>query len=167
MIYVNICISGLALMGMALYLLLYRKRNFSRNERQKQYRCTAVILIPCMILVILLYERHTGEDNSIRKRLASGETIITQYGYDSTTATQFSFWTVETADSFSIIDGGIPAMADLVRTVIKEHNNHVDNWMIIGLLRTHTQIIWEPLIVSCRMTPSRSQSTICIQWNFH
>lgn len=29
---------------------------------------------------------------------------------------------------------------------------------IIGLLRTHTQIIWEPLIVSCRMTPSRSQS---------
>lgn len=130
MIYVSICISGLALMGMALYLLLYRKRNFSRNERQKLYRCTAVILIPCMILVILLYERHTGENNSIRKRLASGETIITQYGYDSTTATQFSFWTVETADSFSIIDGGIPAMADLVRTVIKEHNNHVDNWII-------------------------------------
>lgn len=130
MVYVSICISGLTLIDMALYLLLCRKHNFLHNGRKKLYRCTAVILIPCMILVILLYERHTGEDNSIRKRLVSGETIITQYGYDSTTATQFSFWTVETADSFSIIDGGIPAMADLVRTVIKEHNNHVDNWII-------------------------------------
>lgn len=61
---------------------------------------------------------------------AADYTRITQYGYGSTTATQFSFWTVETADSFSIIDGGIPAMADLVRTIIKEHDNHVDNWII-------------------------------------
>ena len=129
-VYVSVCISGLSVIGIALYLLLYRKRNFSHDGRKKLYRCTAVILIPCMILVILLYERHPGEDDSIRKRLASGETIITQYGYDSTTATQFSFWTVETADSFSIIDGGIPAMADLVRTIIKEHDNHVDNWII-------------------------------------
>lgn len=39
MIYVSICISGLALMGMALYLLLYRKRNlvFGRLKQQTPF----------------------------------------------------------------------------------------------------------------------------------
>ena len=38
-VYVSICISGLALMGMALYLLLYRKRNlvFGRLKQQTPF----------------------------------------------------------------------------------------------------------------------------------
>ncbi len=129
-VYVSICISGLSIIGMAIYLLLYRRHRFSYTGHKKLYRCTAVILIPCMILGVLLYEQRTKERNSVQEHLASGETLITQYGYDSTTATQFSFWTIETADSFSIIDGGIPSTADLVRTIVKEHDNHVDNWII-------------------------------------
>lgn len=129
-VYVSTCISGLSIIGMAIYLLLYRRHRFSYTGHKKLYRCTAVILIPCIILGVLLYEQRTKEKNSVQERLATGETLITQYGYDSTTATQFSFWTIETADSFSIIDGGIPSAADLVRTIVKEHDNHVDNWII-------------------------------------
>lgn len=129
-VYVSICISGLAIIGMALYLLLHRKHRLSSARHKKLYRCTALILIPCMILGFLLYDRQTRKDDSVQEHLASGEMLITQYGYDSTNARQFSFWTIETADSFSIIDGGLPSTADLVRTVIREHNDHVNNWII-------------------------------------
>lgn len=54
---------------------------------------------------------------------------VTQYGTEEDT--QMMFYTVENSDGlFMIIDGGWNWNEEAVRKVIKEHDNHVDAWIL-------------------------------------
>lgn len=90
----------------------------------------ALVILGSTAVLFLMCNRKNTCSSEVQDRINAGETVITQYGNDSRTETQYSFWTIENKDSFTLIDGGVLAEANVVETVIREHDNHVDNWII-------------------------------------
>lgn len=58
----------------------------------------------------------------------SKEYLVTQYS--DATGVQATFYTIESEESFIIIDGGWTDNAEALRKVIAKHGNHVDAWIL-------------------------------------
>lgn len=65
----------------------------------------------------------------------SSEYLVTQYADE--TGAQATFYTIENDSCFVIIDGGWADNADAVRKVIRDHDSHVDAWIISHPHRDH------------------------------
>lgn len=129
LVYAGVIIS-LAALGLLLLYFLLRRYVIKLWKKHRSVMIGALVILGSTAILFLICNRKNTCISEVRDRINAGETVITQYGNDSRTETQYSFWTIENKDSFTIIDGGVPAEADVVETVIREHDNHVDNWII-------------------------------------
>ena len=120
----------LATLGLLLLYLLLHRHVIRLWKKHRGVMIRVLVILGSTAVLFLICNRKNTCVAEVQDRINAGETVITQYGNDSRTETQYSFWTIENRDSFTIIDGGVPAEADVVETVIREHDNHVDNWII-------------------------------------
>lgn len=120
----------LATLGLLLLYLLLHRHVIRLWKKHRGVMIRVLVILGSTAVLFLICNRKNTCVSEVQDRINAGETVITQYGNDSRTETQYSFWTIENRDSFTIIDGGVPAEADVVETVIREHDNHVDNWII-------------------------------------
>jgi hypothetical protein len=71
----------------------------------------------------------------------TSEWYITQYGPDWSKCTLYTI--EDNKGNLVIIDGGYAGNAELIKTIIRDHNNHISAWVITNLSSPHAGAVYE------------------------